>query len=75
MSIKDMHLKIRNKIDKNVLIKFDNNKKLDGVKRKKLNISLATHYGWKAKMDFSKALDKTIEDFKKFSQIKIYDCF
>ena len=64
MSIKDYAIKIKNKIDPAVLIKFDNNKKLDGVKRKKLNISLATRYGWKAKIDFSKALDKTIEDFK-----------
>lgn len=66
MSIKDYAIKIKNKIDPNVLIKFDNNIKLDGVKRKKLDISLATQYGWKAKMNFSKALDKTIEDFKNF---------
>jgi len=66
MSIKDYAIKIKNKIDPNVLIKFDNNKKFDGVKRKKLNISLASRYGWKAKMDFSKALDKTIENFENF---------
>ncbi len=64
MSIKDYANKIKNKIDPNVLIKFDNNIKLDGVKRKKLDISLATRNGWKAKMNFAKALDKTIEDFK-----------
>ncbi len=64
MTIKDYALKIKKKIDPKVLIKFDNNIGLDGVKRKKLNISLATRYGWKAKMDFSKALDKTIEDYK-----------
>ena len=64
MSIKDYAIKIKNKIDPNVLIKFDNNIKLDGVKRKKLDISLATRNGWKAKMNFAKALDKTIEDFK-----------
>ena len=66
MSIKDYAIKIKNKIDPNVLIKFDNNIKLDGVKRKKLDISLATQNGWKTKMNFSKALDKTIEDFKNF---------
>ena len=47
-------------------MKFDSNKKLDGVKRKKLNISLASNYGWKAKMNFSKALDKTIDNFKRY---------
>ena len=66
MTIKDFAIKIKNKIDPTVSIKFDNNKKLDGVRRKKLNISLATRYGWKAKMDFSKSLDKTIENFENF---------
>ncbi len=64
MTIKDYALKVKKKIDSKVLIKFDNNIKLDGVKRKKLDISLAARYGWKAKMNFSKALDRTIEDFK-----------
>ena len=63
MTIKDFAFKVKNKIDSKVLIKFDNNIKLDGVKRKKLDISLATRYGWRAKMNFSKALDRTIEDF------------
>ena len=64
MTIRDYAFKIRNKIDHTVLIKFDKNKKMDGVKRKKLDISLATRYGWRAKMNFSKALDRTIEDFE-----------
>ena len=64
MTIKDYALKVKKKIDSKVLIKFDNNIKLDGVKRKKLDISLAAQYGWRAKMNFSKALDRTIEDFK-----------
>jgi len=63
MTIKDYAFKVKNKIDSEVLIKFDNNIKLDGVKRKKLDISLATRYGWRAKMNFSNALDRTIEDF------------
>jgi GDP-L-fucose synthase len=63
MTIKDYALKVKKKIDSKVLIKFDNNIKLDGVKRKKLDISLAARYGWRAKMNFSKALDRTIEDF------------
>ena len=64
MTIKDYAFKVKKKIDSKVLIKFDNNIKLDGVKRKKLDISLAARYGWRAKMNFSKALDRTIEDFK-----------
>ena len=64
MTIKDYAFKVKNKIDSKVLIKFDNNIKLDGVKRKKLDISLATRYGWRAEMNFSKALDRTIEDFE-----------
>ena len=30
----------------------------------KLNLTLASHYGWKSKMNFSKLIDKLIEDFK-----------
>ena len=65
MTIKDYAIKIKNKIDPTVLIKFDNNKKIDGVKRKKLDISLAKKNGWTSKMNFNKALDKTIKDFKR----------
>ena len=65
MTIKNYAYKIRNKIDRSVLIKFDNNKKLDGVKRKKLDISLAKKNGWKAKMNFNTVIDKTVKDFKK----------
>ena len=68
MTIKDYAFKVKKKIDSKVLIKFDNNIKLDGVKRKKLDISLAARYGWRAKMNFSKALDKTIEDFNNSSK-------
>ena len=65
MSIKDYANLIRKKIDPNVLIEFNNVNKLDGVKRKKLNLSLANSYGWKSKMNFSKLLDEIIRDFKK----------
>ncbi len=68
MSIKDYAIKIKNKIDPSVLIRFDNNKKVDGVKRKKLDISLATRLGWKAKMNFSKALEETIKNFKEYQK-------
>lgn len=64
MTIRNYANLIKKKIDPTILIKFDNNKKLDGVKRKKLDVSLAKKYGWKAKMNFPEALNKTIEDFK-----------
>ena len=65
MTIKNYAIKIKNKIDPSVLIKFNNKKKLDGVKRKKLDISLAKKSGWSSKMNFNEALDNTIKDFKK----------
>ena len=46
------------------VIAFDKDIKLDGIKRKKLDTSLATRNGWKAEMNFSKSLLKTIENFK-----------
>ena len=64
MSIKNYANLIKNKIDTEVLVKFDNNRKLDGVMRKKLNLSLASSYGWRSRMNFSKVLDEIIEDFK-----------
>ena len=64
MSIKNYANFIKNKIDPEVLVEFDNDKKLDGVMRKKLNLTLANSYGWKSKMNFSKAINEIIEDFK-----------
>ena len=64
MSIKNYADLVKKKIDPEILIKFNNDKKLDGVMRKKLNLSLANQYGWKSKMNFSKEIDKTIEEFK-----------
>tara|TARA_B100001063_G_scaffold174554_1_gene163554 strand:+ start:147 stop:1085 length:939 start_codon:yes stop_codon:yes gene_type:complete len=66
MSIKDYANKVKNIIDPKVTIEFNKNIKLDGVKRKKLDTSLATQYGWKAKMNFTKSLTKTIESYKDF---------
>ncbi len=66
MSIKDYANKVKNIIDPKVIIKFNKDIKLDGIKRKKLNTSLATRNGWKTKMNFSKSLAKTIENFKDF---------
>ena len=65
MSIKDYAKEIRNKIDKKVKILFNKNKKIDGVKRKKLDTNLAKINGWESKMHFRDAIDRTIEDFKK----------
>ena len=64
MSIKNYANFVKNKIDPEVLVEFDNDKKLDGVMRKKLNLTLANSYGWKSKMNFSKAINEIIEDFK-----------
>ena len=32
--------------------------------RKKLNLTIENSYGWKSKMNFSKVIDKIIEEFK-----------
>ena len=64
MSIKNYADLVKKKIDPEILIKFNNDKKLDGAMRKKLNLDLANSYKWKSKMNFSKALDEIIIDFK-----------
>ena len=64
MTIKNYARLIRKKIDPKVLIRFNNDKKLDGVMRKKLNLSLANSYGWKSKMNFITAIEEVIEDYK-----------
>ena len=66
MSIKDYAHIVKNLIDPSVKIEFNKDIKLDGIKRKKLDTSLATRIGWKAEMNFSKTLVKTIENFKDF---------
>ena len=68
MSIKDYANKIKNIIDPKVIIKFNKDINLDGVKRKKLDTSLATRNGWKTKMNFDEAIEKTIKDFKKINK-------
>ena len=65
MSIKNYANFVGKKIDPDVLIKF-NKKKIRWCNEKKLNLTLANSYGWKSEMNFSKAVDKTIEDFKNF---------
>ena len=68
MSIKDYANKVKSIIDPTVKIEFNNDIKLDGIKRKKLDTSLANRIGWKAKMNFSKSLVKTIENFIDFKK-------
>ena len=49
----------------NLKVKFDNNIKYDGVKSKVLDTKLASNYGWKSKISFSKAILKTYQDLEK----------
>lgn len=52
-------------------VKFNNDKKLDGVKRKVLDTSLARKYGWKPKIHLEDAILNTFNDLRKnFSKIK-----
>jgi|TARA_B100000780_G_C21111199_1_gene449052 GDP-L-fucose synthase len=73
-TIKQFVKKVRNKIGKNIQIKFDNNKVMDGTPRKILDCSLARSYGWKKKVSFDKGLELTLNDFfkrkGKFRKIK-----
>ena len=66
---------IANKIIKilgiNIKVKFDNNKKFDGVYSKVLDTSVARKYGWKPKFEFKNAILKTYKDFvKNYNGIK-----
>lgn len=64
-SIKDISKKIIKILNINLKIKFDNNIKLDGVKRKLLDSSLAKKYGWKPKIKFDKAIIETYKNLEK----------
>jgi len=55
--IKILKLKIK--------VKFNNDKKLNGVMRKKLDLSLAKKYGWKYKTQFKDAIKLTYNDLIK----------
>ena len=52
-------------LGKNMKIIFDNNKKLDGMKSKVLNTSLAKKYGWYPKVKLEDAILKTYLDLEK----------
>jgi len=52
-------------------VKFDNDKKLDGIKRKVLDTNLARKYGWKPRINLEDAILKTFNDLRKnFNKIR-----
>jgi len=64
MTIKQYAYFIKDIIYPELKIKFDNNKELNGVKRKFLDTSVARSYGWKAECDLSDSvryLSKVLE--------------
>ena len=52
-------------VNVNLNIKFDNNKKYDGVYSKVLNTSIAKKYGCKPKITFRDAILNTYRDLEK----------
>lgn len=64
-SIKKIANKILKILDLDIKIKFDNNSKFDGTKRKVLDTTIAKKYGWKPKISFEKAIIETYKDLVK----------
>ena len=64
-SIKHVAKKIVEILGLNLKIKFDNNSKLDGVKSKVLDTTVANNYGWKPQIKFEKAITDTYKDLVK----------
>ncbi len=64
-SIKQISNKIIKILNFNLKIKFNNNSKFDGVKRKVLSTKLANSYGWRPKIKFDKAIIETYRDLEK----------
>ncbi len=64
-SIKHVAKKIVEILCLNLKIKFDNNSKLDGVKSKVLDTTVANNYGWKPQIKFEKAITDTYKDLVK----------
>ena len=70
-SIKKIAKKILKILDLDIKIKFDNNSKLDGTKRKVLDTTIAKNYGWKPKISFENAIKETYKDLiKNYKKIK-----
>ena len=63
-SIKQISNKIIKILNLDLRIKFNNNSKFDGVKRKLLNSSIAHAYGWKPKIKFEEAILNTYNDLE-----------
>tara|TARA_B100000900_G_scaffold416215_1_gene450125 strand:- start:4544 stop:5494 length:951 start_codon:yes stop_codon:yes gene_type:complete len=61
-SIKDYANKIIKILNFKMKVKFDNNKKFDGVYSKILDTNLAKKYGWKPKVLFKNAILETYKD-------------
>ena len=71
MSIKEYAYKIKNIIDPKVIIKFDNNKNLDGMESKVLDTGIAQSYGWLPEINFDSAIKETYQDLSKnFKKIR-----
>ena len=64
-SIKQISNKIIKILNFDLKIKFNNNSKFDGVKRKVLSTKLANSYGWSPKIKFDKAIIETYKDLEK----------
>ena len=64
-SIKQISNKIIKILNFDLKIKFNNNSKFDGVKRKVLSTKLANSYGWRPKIKFDKAIVDTYKDLEK----------
>ncbi len=64
-SIKNYAKMILKILKVNIKVKFDNNKKYDGVYSKVLDTSVARSYGWKPRIAFNKAILLTYNDLVK----------
>tara|TARA_B100000787_G_scaffold157200_1_gene133823 strand:+ start:1648 stop:2595 length:948 start_codon:yes stop_codon:yes gene_type:complete len=64
-TIKEYTKKIIKILNLRIKIKFNNDKKLNGVMRKKLDLSIAKKYGWKYKIKFEDAIQITFKDLTK----------
>ena len=70
-SIKEYSKMILRILKLKIKVKFDNNKKMDGVYSKVLDTSLAKKYGWRPKIKFKRAILLTYNDLaKNYKSIK-----
>tara|TARA_Y100000590_G_scaffold466600_1_gene642585 strand:+ start:1469 stop:2416 length:948 start_codon:yes stop_codon:yes gene_type:complete len=70
-SIKEFAKLILKVLKVKLKVKFDNNQKMDGMKSKVLDTTLAKRYGWKPKIKLNDAILETYEELKKnFKKIR-----